>query len=95
MALGKKFSTAHAKIDFIENIQKDLDGQEVACGIFIDLEKAFDTVNHILLLKKLAHYWIRGTASDHTYRIACCLSPLMVTIQTADIENVVFFKVQS
>ena len=39
--------------DFIENIQKALDNQKNACGIFIDLEKVFDTVDHKLLLKKL------------------------------------------
>ena len=39
-----------------------LDKGNYACGVFIDLQKAFDTVDHEILLKKLFHYGIRGTA---------------------------------
>ena len=59
-----KHSTNHALIDITENIRHALDNKQVACGIFVDLQKAFDTVNHNILLQKLNHYGIRGLAND-------------------------------
>ena len=60
----KDFSTNHAILTLLESIQKALDDGQFACGIFIDLEKAFDTVSHDILLEKLNHYDIRGIAND-------------------------------
>ena len=60
----KSHSTIHALISLTEHIRDLLDQNKIACGIFIDLQKAFDTVDHNILLEKLAHYGIRGIAND-------------------------------
>jgi hypothetical protein len=41
-----------------------IDRREFAVGIFLDLSKAFDTVNHNILLDKLNYYGIRGLSLD-------------------------------
>ena len=60
----KSHSTKHALIEITEKIRKALDSRKFACGIFVDLQKAFDTVNHEILLKKLEHYGIRGNSNS-------------------------------
>jgi len=47
-----------------ESIQEALDEGSYGCGIFIDLQKAFDTVDKEILLSKLDHYGIRGVANN-------------------------------
>ena len=47
-----------------ENIQTHLDKNELTAGVFIDLRKAFDTVDHDILLTKLDQYVIRGLSND-------------------------------
>ena len=48
----------------INEISQALDSGEHVVGIFLDFSKAFDTVNHSILLKKLYHYGIRGNALE-------------------------------
>ena len=51
-------------MELIEEITNATDNKKHAIGVFIDLKKAFDTVDHGILIKKLEHYGVRGTASD-------------------------------
>ena len=42
----QQYSTSHALINIIENTRKVLDDGNIGCGVFADLKKAFDTVEH-------------------------------------------------
>ena len=56
-------STTHALCEITEKIKQERDSGQYACGLFLDLQEAFDTVNHDILLKELNHYGIRGLAN--------------------------------
>ena len=60
----KGHNTTHATLDFIKNVEEALDNGEIAIGVFCDLSKAFDTLDHDVLLLKLNHYGIRGKLND-------------------------------
>ena len=59
-----KHSTHHALLSLTEKIRVSLDSRKFACGIFIDLQKAFDTIAHSILLRKPEHYGINGLANN-------------------------------
>ena len=60
----EKRSTEHAILDIINQIENNMDNKMYSCGIFIDLKKAFDTVDHLILLQKLDHYGVRGVTNN-------------------------------
>ncbi len=60
----KNYSTTLALIEVIDNIYKNLDDGKLGVGIYLDLQKAFDTVNHRILLWKLYNYGVRGVVHD-------------------------------
>jgi len=55
LVLEKNHSTLHAVMEVMNGIYQCWDNHEVTIGIFLDLQKAFDTVNHYILLKNLKY----------------------------------------
>ncbi len=51
----------YALINLVEEISSSLDAKKFSIGVFIDIKKAFDTVNHALLIDKLEFYGVRGS----------------------------------
>ena len=57
-------STEFAALELTDRTLKDIDDRDVSLAIFMDLSKAFDTLDHHILLKKLNYYGIEGPALD-------------------------------
>ena len=57
-------SATHELIDITKKIRNALDNKYYACDVFIDLEKAFDTLNQKILLDKLKYDGVRGITNN-------------------------------
>ena len=91
----KNHSTEYALTLFYEKISSAFDNKEISVCIFIDLSKAFDTVNHEILLDKLRYFGISRVAYNW---FAIYLNnrqqfSLMILLLLDMLSNVVFLKV--
>ena len=59
-----KRSCEEAISELLEHVLQAKEGGDISAAMFLDLSKAFDTLNHIVLLKKLDQYGIQGIAND-------------------------------
>ena len=60
----RNHSTSLALVQLVNNIASSVDNNEISAGIFLDMSKAFDTLNHQILSEKLEFYGIRGSAHN-------------------------------
>ena len=67
-------------LNLVDQTTNELDNKQFSLGIFIDLSKAFDMLDHEILISKLNHYGIRGTANKSigiiqrvSYNLSTCV----------------------
>ena len=60
----QKFSTSHATAFLSSKLHQNMENSEKSICVFMDLSKAFDTINIDILIEKLCHYGVRGVAND-------------------------------
>ena len=79
-----KKSTIDALVNTVEKIRKCLDENQKITNVLFDLSKAFDPVDHKILLNKLENYGIRGSALSI---VSCYLEPRYQYVLEADLKS--------
>ena len=77
----KRHSTEYAALELIDKVLQNIDDKNATFAIYMDLSKAFDTLNHRILINKLSHYGIHGN------ELAWFSSYLCDRIQYVEIES--------
>ena len=75
-------------IQIVEKIRNAIENKMYGCGIFIDLKKAFDTVNHTILLNKLEHYGVRGSGLEWFTSDLCRSQYVSINNTTSDTKHI-------
>ena len=75
----KNRSTELAILDFTDRIAKTIDERKFTVGIFLDLSKTFDTINHKILISKLEHYGTVKYNSVKSDKMTSGVSPRICT----------------
>ena len=64
MGSAKNHSTELAALECVDRIKLEMDQKKIPFSIFLDLSKAFDTLNHDIFITKLRYFGIEGVASN-------------------------------
>ena len=82
-------STTHATMLITDKIQRAIETKLYSCGIFLDLRKACDTVDHSILLAKLEHYGILGIANEW-FQSYLTNRQQFVSVNNSDLKHIAY-----